>query len=76
MSLPPHEATWFCEICCKSLDPSPGSILGNETTETDGNTAYSIVRYGLVVSIPDSHPGGLGSIPGNETTETDKNRKR
>jgi hypothetical protein len=22
MSLPPHEATWFCEICCKSLEPS------------------------------------------------------
>ncbi len=21
MSLPPHEATWFCEICCKSLEP-------------------------------------------------------
>ncbi len=22
MRLPPHEATWFCKICCKSLDPS------------------------------------------------------
>ncbi len=22
MSLPPHEATWFCEICCKPLEPN------------------------------------------------------
>ena len=25
----------------------------------------SMIRYGLVVRIPGSHPGGPGSIPGN-----------
>ena len=28
-------------------------------------TAASKIRYGLVVRIPGSHPGGPGSIPGN-----------
>ena len=31
-----------------------------------GHTHHSI-RYGLVVRIPGSHPGGPGSIPGNGT---------
>ena len=29
------------------------------------STAASKIRYGLVVRIPGSHPGGPGSIPGN-----------
>ena len=28
---------------------------------------FSSIRYGLVVRIPGSHPGGPGSIPGNGT---------
>jgi hypothetical protein len=28
---------------------------------------HSKIRYGLVVRIPGSHPGGPGSIPGNGT---------
>ncbi len=31
MSLPPHEATWFCEICCKSLEPTAHLPLSSNT---------------------------------------------
>ena len=46
--------------CLSPKVSSPGPKPGNGTT-----LVGLMRRYGLVVRIPGSHPGGPGSIPGN-----------
>jgi hypothetical protein len=57
MRLPPHEATWFCKICCKSLDPivhtSPQSADTLSEPYADnsfflGQRPFSFFHRGLV----------------------------
>ena len=38
---------------------------GNLECTQMSSLKFSSIRYGLVVRIPGSHPGGPGSIPGN-----------
>ncbi len=39
LSLPPHEANRFCEICCKSLKPSAHTHTGSVCVGEGGSTA-------------------------------------
>jgi hypothetical protein len=49
MSLPPHEATWFCEICCKSLEPSADLISSNIGSN---NLRHKLTLLFLLKSVP------------------------
>ena len=54
---PTHAMTHKCEQHNRSLEKAL-------PTQESCTTQY-ILRYGLVVRISGSHPGGPGSIPGN-----------
>ena len=54
---PTHAMTHKCEQHNRSLEKAL-------PTQESCTTQYNI-RYGLVVRISGSHPGGPGSIPGN-----------
>jgi hypothetical protein len=47
MRLPPHEATWFCKICCKSLDPSVGVNISEDARHWMGLLQYNPSTVGL-----------------------------
>ena len=60
-----HSSCTFAALLYADCTQEYNDVLEKASLIVESRASHYIIRYGLVVRISGSHPGGPGSIPGN-----------